>query len=372
MESSSRIQSEEPLHPGDVFMMFATDGKVQVTSANGCFFRSFEHFSIHCATALLNQMRPPYGNSFFVHWRFENPASVWAGNENISIYPRRLLQAVRDQGLRPRATRRLYPLLYGIQKGCDTRQMADLYDNLCTTIPTIWNWFASMRVSMSKNVRCRTGVLKPMRAFFSSTAHRVASRFTVIICVFLRIISTIRAWTLPTFARWSCCPTRPFVQRSNETLRSKVNPPVDVLGSGSMEMLGRRPSVYHAEQDQLGIYTELRRFDLSPKEANFIRLSNYIKSRFPGSFHTLIEDKVHVSAERSSQKLQINGNIVHNNNQMHGNGLGRHLPDVAERLSRRSVKKRVLFDNLSLIMESICFGLFHEEDNRIRERSFFV
>ena len=129
MESSSRIQSEEPLHPGDVFMMFASDGKVQVTSANGRFFRSFEHFSIHCATALLNQMRPPYGNSFFVHWRFENPASVWAGNENISIYPRRLLQAVRDQGLRPRATRRLYPLLYGIQKGCDTRQMADLYDN---------------------------------------------------------------------------------------------------------------------------------------------------------------------------------------------------------------------------------------------------
>lgn len=48
---------------------------------------------------------------------------MWAGNENenenenISIYPRRLLQAVRDQGLLPRATRRLYPLLYGIQGG---------------------------------------------------------------------------------------------------------------------------------------------------------------------------------------------------------------------------------------------------------------
>lgn len=98
-------------------MMLAPDGKVQVASANGRFFKNFEHFMLHCATALLNQMRPPYGNSFFVHWRFENPASVWAGNENISIYPRRLLQAVRDQGLRPRATRRLYPLLYGIQKG---------------------------------------------------------------------------------------------------------------------------------------------------------------------------------------------------------------------------------------------------------------
>lgn len=65
MENSSRIQSEESLHPGDVFMMLATDGKVQVTSANDRSFRSFEHFSIHCATALLNQMRPPYGNRFF-------------------------------------------------------------------------------------------------------------------------------------------------------------------------------------------------------------------------------------------------------------------------------------------------------------------
>ena len=128
----------------------------------------------------------------------------------------------------------------------------------------------------------------------------------------------------------------------DETLRSKVNPPVDALGSGSMEMIGRRPSVYHAERDQLGIYTELRRFDLSPKEANFVRLSSCIKSRFPGSSRTLIEGKVQVelSAEKSSQELQINSNIDHNNNQMRGNGIGRHLPDVAKRLSQRSVKNK--------------------------------
>lgn len=170
MESSTRIQSEESLHPGDVFMMFATDGKVQATSANGRFFRSFEHFSIHCATALLNQMRPPYGNSFFVHWRFENPASVWAGNENISIYPRRLLQAVRDQAC--------VRVLRDISIHCSMafkRGVIPVRWRICTTIPTIWNGFASMRVSMSKNVRCRTGVLKPMRAFFSLTALRSVS-----------------------------------------------------------------------------------------------------------------------------------------------------------------------------------------------------
>lgn len=327
MESNSRIQSEESLHPGDVFMMFATDGKVQVTSANGRFFRSFEHFSIHCATALLNQMRPPYGNSFFVHWRFENPASVWAANENISIYPRRLLQAVRDQDLRPRATRRLYPLLYGIQKGCDTRQMADLYDNpdYLELVRLYEGFNVEERPLSYRGIETDAGVL-----LFNSTP-----RGELLYGDYLRFLAD--------HLNHPCMEltyVRTLELRPDETLRSKVNPPVDVLGSGSMEMLGRRPSVYHAERDQLGIYTELRRFDLSPKEANFIRLSNYIKSRFPGSFHTLIEDKVHVSAERSSQELQINGNIVHNNNQMRGNGLGRHLPDVAERLSRRSVKKK--------------------------------
>lgn len=326
-ENSSRIQPEESLHPGDVFMMLAPDGKVQVASANGRFFKNFEHFTRHCATALLNQMRPPYGNSFFVHWRFENPASVWADYENISVYPRRLLEAIRDQGLRPRATRRLYPLLYGIQKGCDTRQMADLYDNpdYLDRVRLYEGSNAEERPLSYRGIETDAGVL-----LFNSTArgealygeylHFLADHLNHP-CMELTNVRTLEL--LP-----------------DETLRSKINPPVDVLGSGSMEMLGRRPSVYHAERDQLGIYTELRRFDLTPKETNFVCLSCCIKSLFPGSFHTLIEDKVHVSAERSSQELQINGNIVHNNNQMRGNGLGRHLPDVAERLSRRSVKKK--------------------------------
>ena len=329
VENSSRIWCGELRHPGDIFMMFAPDGKVQVASVNGRFFKNFEHFMLHCATALLNQIRPPYGNSFFVHWRFENPASVWADYENISAYPRRLLQAVLDQDLRPRATRRLYPLLYGIQKGCDTRQMADLYDNhdYLERVRLYEGYNVEERPLSYRGIETDAGVL-----LFNSTPHgeslygdylRFLADHLNHPCMELTYVRTLEL--LP-----------------DETLRSKVNPPVDVFGSGSMEMLGRRPSVYHAERDQLGIYTELRRFDLSPKEANFIRLSNYIKSRFPGSSRTLIEGKVQVelSAEKSSQELQINSNIDHNNNQMRGNGLDRHLPDVAERLSRRSVKKK--------------------------------
>lgn len=332
MESSSRIQSEESLHPGDVFMMFATDGKVQVTSANGRFFRSFEHFSIHCATALLNQMRPPYGNSFFVHWRFENPASVWAGNENISIYPRRLLQAVRDQGLRPRATRRLYPLLYGIQKGCDTRQMADLYDNpdYLERVRLYEGFNVEERPLSYRGIETDAGVL-----LFNSTPRgeslygdylRFLADHLNHPCMELTYVRTLEL--LP-----------------DETLRSKVNPPVDVLGSGSMEMLGRRPSVYHAERDQLGIYTELRRFDLSPKEANFICLTDYIERHHPGSSCFLLKGHIlsETSSEKALRKLEIVEGIRHEDNQISQNSIRRHLPDVAGRLAPLRAKKKGLF-----------------------------
>lgn len=329
MESSSRIQSEESLHPGDVFMMFATDGKVQVTSANSRFFRSFEHFSIHCATALINQMRPPYGNSFFVHWRFENPASVWAGNENISIYPRRLLQAVRDQGLRPRATRRLYPLLYGIQKGCDTRQMADLYDNpdYLERVRLYEGFNVEERPLSYRGIETDAGVL-----LFNSTPRgeslygdylRFLADHLNHPCMELTYVRTLEL--LP-----------------DETLRSKVNPPVDALVSGSMEMLGRRPSVYHAERDQLGIYTELRRFNLTPKVANFICLTDYIERHHPGSSCFLL--KGHILSETSSkntlQELEIAESIQHNDNQISQKSIRRHLPDVAGCLIRRSAKKK--------------------------------
>lgn len=327
MESSSRIQSEESLHPGDVFMMFATDGKVQVTSANGRFFRSFEHFSIHCATSLLNQMRPPYGNSFFVHWRFENPASVWAGNENISIYPRRLLQAVRDQGLRPRATRRLYPLLYGIQKGCDTRQMADLYDNP--------DYRERVRLYEGSNVEERPLSYRGIETDAGVLLFNSTPRGESLYGDYLRFLAD--------HLNHPCMEltyVRTLELLPDETLRSKVNPPVDVLGSGSMEMLGRRPSVYHAERDQLGIYTELRRFDLAPGESNFVRLSRFAENVFNAPKGGKI--RTDLSSEKAAKSLEIIGDIEQSDSKMCNKERERHFPDVAERLAQVRTKKKGL------------------------------
>ncbi len=272
-------------------------------------------------------MRPPYGNSFFVHWRFKNPASVWAGNENISIYPRRLLQAVRDQGLRPRATRRLYPLLYGIQKGCDTRQMADLYDNP--------DYLERVRLYEGSNVEERPLSYRGIETDAGVLLFNSTPRGESLYGDYLRFLAD--------HLNHPCMEltyVRTLELLPDETLRSKVNPPVDVLGSGSMEMLGRRPSVYHAERDQLGIYTELRRFDLAPGESNFVRLSRFAENVFNAPKGGKI--RTDLSSEKAAKSLEIIGDIEQSDSKMCNKERERRFPDVAERLAQVRTKKKGL------------------------------
>lgn len=265
--------------------------------------------------------------AFFVHWRFENPASVWAANENISIYPRRLLQAVRDQGLRPRATRRLYPLLYGIQKGCDTRQMADLYDNP--------DYLERVRLYEGSNVEERPLSYRGIETDAGVLLFNSTPRGESLYGDYLRFLAD--------HLNHPCMEltyVRTLELLPDETLRSKVNPPVDVLGSGSMEMLGRRPSVYHAERDQLGIYTELRRFDLAPGEANFVRLSRFAENVFNAPKGGKI--RTDLSSEKAAKSLEIIGDIEQSDSKMCNKDRERRFPDVAERLARLRTKKKGL------------------------------
>lgn len=215
------------------------------------------------------------------------------------------------------------------KRGCDTRQMADLYDNpdYLDRVCLYEGSNAEERPLSYRGIETDAGVL-----LFNSTARGES--------LYGEYLHFLAAHFYD--PRMDLTFVRTLELLPEETLRSKINPPVDKLREGRTEAFCRLPSVYYAERDQLGIYTELRRFDLTPKETNFVCLSSCIKSLFPESSRTLIEGKIQVelSAGKSSQELQINSNIVHNNNQMRGNGIGRHLPDVAERLSQRSVKKK--------------------------------
>ena len=267
MENSSRIQSEESLHPGDVFMMLATDGKVQVTSANGRFFQKFRTF--------LDTLCDSSSQS--------NAAAVWQ-QLFLSIGALRIPHPCGPQTktfrsthagcCRPFGTRACCRVLRDVSihcsmafKGGDTRQIADLYDNP--------DYLERVRLYEGSNVEERPLSYRGIETDAGVLLFNCTLRGESLYDDYLRFLSD--------HLNHPCMEltyVRTLELLPDETLRSKVNPPVDALGRGSMEMLGRRPSVYHAERDQLGIYTELRRFDLAPGEANFVRLSRFAENVF--------------------------------------------------------------------------------------------
>ena len=105
--------------PGDVYMMLSPEGKAQEIAANDMFYKNFGHFINHCTEAMIHDWLTPYPNSFFVHYRFADPDRIWKPFENISIFPRKLWDAVKEQGLKPLNTCRLYPAIYCYQNGLD-------------------------------------------------------------------------------------------------------------------------------------------------------------------------------------------------------------------------------------------------------------
>lgn len=327
MENSSRIQSEELRHPGDVFMMFATDGKVQVTSANGRFFRSFEHFSIHCATALLNQMRPRMATAFLSIGALRIPHPC--GPET------KTFRSTHAGCCRPFGTRACGRVPRDVsihcsmafKRGCDTRQMADLYDNP--------DYLERVRLYEGSNVEERPLSYRGIETDAGVLLFNSTPRGESLYGDYLRFLAD--------HLNHPCMEltyVRTLELLPDETLRSKVNPPVDVLGSGSMEMLGCRPSVYHAERDQLGIYTELRRFDLAPGEANFVRLSRFAEYVFNAPKGGKI--RTDLSSEKAAKSLEIIGDIEQSDSKMCNKERERRFPDVAERLARLRTRKKGL------------------------------
>lgn len=105
--------------PGDVYMVLSPEGKTQTVSANGRYYKNFGHFVKHYTEVMLHDWLTPYPNSFFVHYRFADPDRVWKPYENISMFPRKLWNAIKEQGLKPLNICRLYPAIYCYQNGLD-------------------------------------------------------------------------------------------------------------------------------------------------------------------------------------------------------------------------------------------------------------
>ena len=108
-EENRTMNSGDRREPGDVYMMLSPEGKTQAVSANGRYYKNFGHFINHCTEIILKDWLTPYPNSFFVHYRFADPDRVWKPYENIPMFPRKLSDAIKEQGLKPLDTCRLYP-----------------------------------------------------------------------------------------------------------------------------------------------------------------------------------------------------------------------------------------------------------------------
>lgn len=118
-EENRTMNSGDRREPGDVYMMLSPEGKTQAVSANGRYYKNFGHFINHCTEIILKDWLTPYPNSFFVHYRFADPDRVWKPYENIPMFPRKLSDAIKEQGLKPLDTCRLYPAIYCYQNGLD-------------------------------------------------------------------------------------------------------------------------------------------------------------------------------------------------------------------------------------------------------------
>lgn len=152
-------------------------------------------------------------------------------------------------------------------KGCDTRQIPDLYDNpdYLDRVRLYEGSNAEERPLSYRGIETDAGVL-----LFNSTARGEA--------LYGEYLHFLAAHFYD--PRMDLTFVRTLELLPEETLRSKINPPVDKLREGRTEAFCRLPSVHYAKRDQLGIYTELRRFDLTPKETNFVCLSCCIKAYF--------------------------------------------------------------------------------------------
>ena len=104
---------------GATYMVLSPEGKTQTVSANGRYYKNFGHFVKHYTEVMLHDWLTPYPNSFFVHYRFADPDRVWKPYENISMFPRKLWNAIKEQGLKPLNICRLYPAIYCYQNGLD-------------------------------------------------------------------------------------------------------------------------------------------------------------------------------------------------------------------------------------------------------------
>lgn len=268
-EENRTMNPGDRREPGDVYMVLSPEGKTQTISANGRYYKNFGHFVKHYTEVTLHDWLTPYPNSFFVHYRFADPDRVWKPYENISMFPRKLWDAIKEQGLKPLKICRLYPAIYCYQNGLDPLLPENSHEALNKSMAyqsAVWRYsgLERSREQTYTGIETDRGVLlfdntergeklqKRYKDFFAANFFDPRLDIT-----FFRTIDVI----------------------PDEVQRARINPVIDLdrLYSSEPEPFGVLSADCYTDMTEIGIHTERERYDMSATRENFVRFARMDK-----------------------------------------------------------------------------------------------
>lgn len=258
--------------PGDVYMMLSTEGKIQAVSVNDLLYNRFEDFINDCAYYMGKDMIPPYGNSFFVQYRFNDPGKIPTENPNFHGYQPKLDAAIREQGLKPVNTLRLYPVMYCYEKNLNPMLPENSEQALKKSTDYQFYTLRHANYGLRTGEKTYTGIQTDRGVLlFDDTQQgedlqqRYRNLFTAnffdprLDVTFFRTMELI-----PTGAQ-----------------RIKTNPDLDALYHPGLEPFIESPGSAYVNMKDVGIHTENERYDMSPTLANFAAISELDKGEIP-------------------------------------------------------------------------------------------
>lgn len=271
---NNTILSGDRRVPGDVYMMLSPEGQVREISTEDFLYKCFGDFLNDYAYYTLREMKPPYINCFFVHYRFHDSGQipdqeVGESNEAFGEY---LLSIIKKLGLKPVNTCRFYPFLYCYQKSLDPLlpenseqalkktadyQRAALYYSDFGVFggTKVYKGIETDRgVVLFDNTERGTALQRRYKDFF--TANFFDPRLGV---TFLRTLELI----------------------PSEEQRAKVNPDLEALYCGDPEPFGVLPADCYTDMKEIGIYTGCEHYDMSATLANFAALAGFDEGENP-------------------------------------------------------------------------------------------
>lgn len=99
--------------PGDLYMVISPEGKIRSIAAGNMMYDNFREFS-QDAVYYAKKKGATCQNDFHLHYRFkdDNDVPYWQRGENDAGYHQRVMDTIKEQGLKPYRTLRLYHAMY--------------------------------------------------------------------------------------------------------------------------------------------------------------------------------------------------------------------------------------------------------------------